>query len=125
MVRTKVILILSMFCLPLSLMPAGINIVDDARAMRRADKSPFLNINNLTNNYLPKDMPKQAVIEYLSRLGFVVYPQEDKNNEDKCVVASFPERKSFFGFGDDVVVIVNCSNGRVKSSSGQVIFCSL
>lgn len=76
-------------------MPAGTNIIDDAMAMRRADKSPFLSINNLTNNYLPKDMPKQAAIEYLSRLGFIIYPRENKNNEDKCVVAYFPEKKSF------------------------------
>jgi hypothetical protein len=106
-------------------MAAEINILDEAQVLRKKDRSANIEISQLTEKYLPKNMPEKAAIDYLSKLGFVIFVQKNKSPEENSIAAVFSKTNSLTGFGDEIRIFVNFSNGKVKNSSGKIIFRSL
>ena len=106
---------------------SGSDIRSDIALMRATDKSQTVNLDAIVSQYIHPGMGRAAVEHYLSTNDFKLYPVAASQPGGAAFVAVRKDRglMAFFGFFDEVRIVVDVEKDAVVKATGTLFSHSL
>jgi hypothetical protein len=98
------------------------DLMRDAKAVRAKEKAAIFRIDHIVRRYIHVGDSQENVERYLSGLKFKVYPtREQRGDRPPSMLGVATLRRPLMTFDDEVRVIVDIEEGRVKDATGFVV----
>lgn len=101
------------------------DIVNAVKKIRQSNRDAQVDVSNIVKDYILIGMPKKDVEDYFNRHRYSLYYEKNNTDNDIFIVASIKINRSIIGFYDEIRVIIELEDEKVKSTRGWLFFHAL
>lgn len=107
----------------------GNDIISDVKQVRATHKNANIDISDITGKYIAFGQHRDVVENYLKANNFSIYLQPAASDNTVPIIAIYNGCRmgfiNFFGFYDEVKIVVVFENDAVKRVEGKLIYRAL